>query len=64
MLRDWIKGQVTNIEAGIFSFEAMFMPFMLTSDGQPLHERVSELLPKPDEPKLVSLPVHGARGGP
>ena len=29
ILRDWIKGQVTAIECGILSFEAVFMPFML-----------------------------------
>jgi hypothetical protein len=34
----------------------VFMPFMLTSDGRPLIERVSELLPKPDEPKVVQIP--------
>ena len=43
----------------MLSFEAVFMPFMLTADGRPLIERVSEVLPKPDEPKVVSLPVHG-----
>ena len=62
ILRDWIKGQVTAIECGILSFEAAFLPHMLTADGRPLLERVNELLPKPDEPKVVSLPVHG--GGP
>ena len=43
----------------MLSFEAVFMPFMLTSDGRPLLERVSELLPKPDQPKVVALPGHG-----
>ena len=57
ILRDWIKGQVTAIECGILSFEAVFLPFMLTHDGRPLIERVTELLPKPDEPKVVSLPA-------
>jgi hypothetical protein len=56
MLRDWIKGQVTAIECGILSFEAVFMPFMLTSDGRPLHERASELpLPQPEQPKVIAL---------
>jgi hypothetical protein len=55
ILRDWIKGQVTAVECGILSFEAVFFPFMLTADGRPLIERVSELLPKPDEPKVVPL---------
>jgi hypothetical protein len=53
-LRDWIKGSVTAIEAGILSFEAVFMPFMLTSDGRPLLERAVELLPRPEE-KVVML---------
>ena len=56
MLRDWIKGQVTAIECGILSFEAVFMPHMLTSDGRPLHERASELpLPQPEPQKVIAL---------
>jgi hypothetical protein len=56
ILRDWMKGQVTAIECGILSFEAVFMPFMLTSDGRPLHERASELpLPQPEQPKVITL---------
>ena len=56
MLRDWIKGQVTAIESGILSFEAVFMPFMLTSDGRPLHERINELpLPQPEQQKVIPL---------
>jgi hypothetical protein len=57
MLRDWIKGQVTAIESGILSFEAVFLPFMLTADGRPLMERLPEtgLLPEPAPPKIVSL---------
>ena len=39
MFRDWIKGQVTAVECGILSFEAVFMPFMLTADGRPVLER-------------------------
>jgi hypothetical protein len=40
VLRDWIKGQITAIECGILSFEAVFTPYMLTSDGRPpLHNR-------------------------
>ena len=57
ILRDWIKGQVTAVECGILSFEAVFMPFMLTADGRPLLERVNELLPKADAPKVVALPL-------
>ena len=56
ILRDWIKGQVTAIESGILSFEAVFMPFMLTSDGRPLHERINELpLPQPEQQKVIPL---------
>lgn len=49
ILRDWVKGQVTAVECGILSFEAVFMPYMLTNDGRPLIERVGEakLLPAP-----------------
>jgi len=49
ILRDWIKGQVTAVECGILSFDAVFMPYMLTSDGRPLVERIRDanLLPGP-----------------
>jgi len=33
VLRDWVKGQVTAIECGVMSFEAAFMPHMLTAQG-------------------------------
>ena len=42
ILRDWVKGQVTAVECGMLSFEAVFMPYMLTNDGRPLIERVQE----------------------
>jgi hypothetical protein len=58
-LRDWVKGSLTAIEAGICSFESVFGPHMITADGRPLIERVAELLPKPDEPKVVALPAQG-----
>jgi hypothetical protein len=57
VLRDWVKGSVTAVECGILSFEAVFMPYMLTSDGRPLLDHVAELLPKPDAPKVVALPA-------
>lgn len=49
ILRDWIKGQVTAVECGILSFEAVFMPYMLTADGRPLVDRIMEakMLPAP-----------------
>ena len=51
ILRDWVKGQLTAVECGIISFEAVFMPYILTSDGRPLIERVQEakLLPAPSD---------------
>ena len=35
----------------------VFLPYMLTADARPLVERISEteLLPKPEEPKVVKL---------
>ena len=54
-----MKGQVTAIECGILSFEAVFLPYMLTHDGRTVIERLGEtdLLPKATEqPKVVSLP--------
>jgi hypothetical protein len=57
ILRDSIKGQITAVECGILSFEAVFMPFMLTADGRPLIERVGDLLPEPTESKVVQIPA-------
>ncbi len=54
ILRDWIKGQVTAVECGVLSFEAVFMPYMLTADGRTLLERASEMLP-PAQDKIVRL---------
>jgi hypothetical protein len=58
ILRDWIKGQVTAVESEVLSFEAVFMPFMLTSDGRPLVEalRGADLLPGPKGADVVTLP--------
>ena len=57
VLRDWIKGQVTAIETGVLSFEAVFMPHMLTPSGQTVLERIKEtnLLPAPEPSKVVSI---------
>lgn len=44
ILRDWVKGQITAVECGILSFEAVFMPYMLASDGRPMLEHASRLL--------------------
>ena len=57
ILRDWVRGQTVAIETGILSFEAVFMPYMLTHDGRPLHERLPEigLLPPSAPEKVVPL---------
>jgi hypothetical protein len=57
IFRDWVKAQTAAIESGILSFEAVFAPFMLTSDGRPLIERLAEtnLLPAPTPTKVVSI---------
>lgn len=49
ILRDWVKGQVVAVECGMMSFEAVFMPHMITSDGRTLIEHVQEkkMLPAP-----------------
>ncbi len=49
ILRDWVKGQVVAVECGMMSFEHVFMPHMLTSDGRPVIERMIEakMLPPP-----------------
>ena len=60
MLRDWVKGSVTAIESGILSFEAVFMPHMLTNDGRPVIERMRDVLPVPASEKVVSLPSPAA----
>jgi len=51
ILRDWVKGQLTAVETGMLSFEAVFMPYMLTADGTPLIDRLrtTDLLPPPSE---------------
>jgi hypothetical protein len=49
ILRDWVKGQVTAVECGILSFNAVFMPYMLDGQGRTLIEVVEQqgLLPPP-----------------
>ena len=54
ILRDWIEGQVTVIECGILSFEAVFFSHMIIANGQTMLEHVVELLPKPED-KVVAL---------
>ena len=49
ILRDWVKGQVTAVECGVMSFDAAFMPFMVTDNGKTVMERIRSLkvLPPP-----------------
>ena len=44
ILRDWVKGQVTAIECGVLSFEAVFMPYILADDGRPLMEHIERYM--------------------
>jgi hypothetical protein len=60
ILRDWVKGQVMAIETGVLSFEAAFLPWMLTHDGRPMIEHVQDLLPAPADQKAVALPSPAA----
>ncbi|WP_338822730.1 hypothetical protein WDM22_02080 [Bradyrhizobium septentrionale] len=43
ILRDWTKAQITAIETGILSFEAVFAVHMLLPDGRPVLERIAAL---------------------
>jgi hypothetical protein len=43
ILRDWVKGQLMAVETGILSFDAVFLPFMLTHDGRTVSERADQL---------------------
>lgn len=54
-LRDWVKGQITAVECGVMSFEAAFMPHMLLPSGERLIDRAKNLLPSPDEPKVIDI---------
>jgi hypothetical protein len=41
ILRDWIKGQVTAIEAGMLSFKGAFLGQILLPSGETVLERVT-----------------------
>lgn len=49
VLRDWIKGQMTAVECGVMSFDAVFMPHMLLPSGERVIDRVEAagMLPAP-----------------
>eukprot|EP00873_Tetraselmis_striata_P020746 jgi/Tetstr1/441010/TSEL_029278.t1 len=51
ILRDWVKGQITAVETGVLSFEGVFLPYMVTDNGQRLIDRINAqgLLPAPEE---------------
>lgn len=51
ILRDWVKGQITAVETGVLSFEGVFLPYMITDNGQRLIDRIDAqgLLPAPEE---------------
>lgn len=57
ILRDWVKGQITAVECGIMSFDAVFMPHMLLPTGERVIDRVesSGMLPKPDDKKVLEF---------
>lgn len=42
ILRDWVKGQITAVETGILSFEAVFMPYTLLPSGKTLLDHVKQ----------------------
>ena len=42
ILRDMIKGQVTAIETGVLSFEAAFLPHLITASGETVLERLNK----------------------
>lgn len=51
VLRDWVKGQITAVECGVMSFDAVFMPHMLLPSGERVIDRVQSqgLLPAPED---------------
>ncbi len=57
ILRDWVKGQITAVECGIMSFDAVFMPHMLLPTGERVIDRVEStgMLPKPEDKKVLEF---------
>lgn len=51
ILRDWVKGQVTAIEVGMFTFEGAFLSHMMLPSGISVIEHVQQekLLPSPTQ---------------
>ena len=50
ILRDWVKGQVTAIEVGMFSFEGAFLSHMMLPSGISVIEHI-------ENEKLLALPI-------
>jgi len=46
VLRDWVKSQITAVECGIMSFEAVFMPFLLLPQGGRLVDHAATIFEK------------------
>ena len=40
ILRDWVRGQVTAVETGIVPFHHVFLPYMVTTNGETVAELV------------------------
>lgn len=51
ILRDWVKGQVTAVECGMLSFEAVFAIHMMLPDGSRVIDRIGGLLQLEDKTK-------------
>lgn len=51
ILRDWVKGQVTAIEVGMFTFEGAFLSHMMLPSGLSVIEYI-------EEQKLLEPPKH------
>lgn len=55
ILRDWVKGQITAVECGIMSFEAVFLPHMLTKNGRSVVDEIMarDILPALEGPEAA-----------
>jgi hypothetical protein len=49
ILRDWVKGQITAIETGMLSFQAVFAVHMLLPNGQSVLQQISSMLALEDQ---------------
>lgn len=47
ILKDWVEAQMAAVEAEIASVSEVFLPYMLTKNGQTLYEKIS------DNPQLL-----------